>query len=129
MENYLSNRTMMVNVNGTLSKSEKLTVGVPQGSILGPLLFIIFLNYICALKLKCCLNLFADDITMFCSDKNICAVRDMMTEDMGSIYVWLNNNQLILNWDKTKALCFSYTIILIRIFYPQISSFRLMDMT
>ena len=51
----------------------------------------------------------ADDITMFCSDKNICAVRDMMTEDLGSIYVWLKNNQLILNWDKTKAMCFSYS--------------------
>ena len=46
---------------------------------------------------------------MFCSDKNICAVRDMMTEDLGSIYVWLKNNQLILNWDKTKAMCFSYS--------------------
>ena len=85
MEN-LSNRTKMVNVNGTFSKSEKLAVGVPQGSILGPFLFIIFLNDICALKLKCYLTLIADDITMFCSGKNICAVRDMMTEDMRSMY-------------------------------------------
>ena len=61
---------MIVNVNGTFSKSEKLTVGVPQGSILGPLLFIIFLNDICALKLeKCFLTLFADDITMYCYDE------------------------------------------------------------
>ena len=92
MENYLSNRTMMVNVNGTLSKSEKLTVRVPQGSILGPLLFIIFLNDICSLKLKCCLTLFAYDITMFCSDKNICVVRDIMTEDLTiaplHLYIW-----------------------------------------
>ena len=56
-----------------------------------------------------CLTLFADDITMFCSGKNICAVRDMMTVDMGSVYEWLNNNQLILNWDKTKAMCFFYS--------------------
>ena len=83
LANYLSNRTMIVNVNGTFSKSEKLTVGVPQGSILGPLLFIIFLNDICAIKLeKCFLTLFADDITMYCYGEKICAVRDMMTRDM-----------------------------------------------
>ena len=101
---------MIVNVNGTFYKSEKLTVGVPQGSILGPLLFIIFFNDICALKLeKCFLTLFADDITMYCYGAKICAVRDMMTRDMELIYEWLQNNQLILNWNKTKAMCFSHS--------------------
>ena len=88
---------MIVNVNGTFSKSEKLTV-------------IIFLNDICALKLeKCLLTLFADDITMYCYGEKICAVRDMMTRDMELIYEWLQNNQLILNWNKTKAMCFSHS--------------------
>ena len=64
----------MVNVDGTLSKPEKLTIGVPQGSILGPLLFIIFLNDLCALKLFCTLTLYADDITLFCYGVEICTI-------------------------------------------------------
>ena len=78
MANYLSNRTMIVNVNGTFYKYEKLTAGVPQGSILGPLLFINFLNHICALKLeKYFFTLFAD------VGEKICAVRYMISKIYG----------------------------------------------
>ena len=96
----------MVNLDGTLSKPEKLTIGVPQGSILGPLLFIIFLNDLCALKLFCTLNIYADDITLFCYGVEICIIRDRMKSDIELINKWLAHNQLILNWDKTKAMFF-----------------------
>ena len=46
---------------------------------------------------------------MYCCGEKIGAVRDMMTKYMELIYEWLQNNQLILNWNKTKAMCFSHS--------------------
>jgi hypothetical protein len=109
LSNYLTNRTMIVIVNGNNSKSEKLTIGVPQGSILGPLLFIIYLNDLCALNLFSIIILYADDITLFCHGKDIYSVRDRLKSDIESINNWLKHNQLILNWDKTKIMPFNYS--------------------
>ena len=78
VENYLSDRTLKVNLNGTFSKTEWLTVGVPQGSVLGPLLFIIFINDFCAHPILSALMLFADDSITLLSGKNIFDVVEKM---------------------------------------------------
>jgi len=65
MKNYLSNRQSIVNFYGKFSTSETLRTGVPQGSILGPLLFIIFINDLCHLVLNSNKTIFADDTTLY----------------------------------------------------------------
>ena len=100
---------MRVNLNGTLSKTEPLSVGVPQGSVLGPLLFIIFINDFCALPIFLFRMLFANDSTIFLSEENIYQVVERVRMDMILICEWLKHNQLILNWEKTHAMFFPFS--------------------
>ena len=71
LRSYLSDRYSIVNFDGKLSKKEKLKSGVPQGSVLGPLLFIIFINDMCHLQLNSKKSIFADDTTLYCSGVSI----------------------------------------------------------
>ena len=69
-ENYLSNRKF-VSFNGAQSSNEHVICGVPQGSILGPLLFIVYMNDICNTSTLSSFILFADDTTVCYSDSNV----------------------------------------------------------
>lgn len=64
IEHFLTNRTMSVSVKGRLSTSRQVASGVPQGSVLGPILFLIFVNHI-ASTLRCCYKIFADDLKVY----------------------------------------------------------------
>jgi hypothetical protein len=97
---YLSNRFQYVQNNGVSSSIKKVSIGVPQGSILGPLLFLIYINDLidCIPLLESIL--FADDTSVFSTDINV------LQSELSKIEDWCLANKLILNAKKTLAMHF-----------------------
>ena len=101
---YLSNRTQSVCVNGVVSDPQPIAFGVPQGSLLGPLLFIAYINDLPSVVNNCEIQLYADDTLLFYSSNSISDIEHHLTEDLGSIVSWLESNFLFLNYSKTKIM-------------------------
>ena len=85
---------------------KKITCGVPQGSILGPLLFLLYINDKASVTNILSSILFADDTTLFCSSKNLQELTAIVTNELGNIMEWLNANKLSLNINKTNFMLF-----------------------
>ena len=107
-ESYLSCRQQCVDVNGTRSDFLEVTCGVPQGSILGPQLFLIYINdmYSC---LNCRLSLYADDSALFFSHKDAKVIADRLSIELSNCKRWLTDNKLSLHVGKTECLIFGTT--------------------
>ena len=104
--NYLENRCQYVSINNTASTTNKISSGVPQGSILGPLLFLLNINDIvnCSSLLK--FIIFADDTNLFHSAKNITQLVLEVNQELTNLNSWFQANKLSLNSDKTKFILF-----------------------
>ena len=104
LKNYLNNRSIKVNINGTLSNTNSLKTGIPQGSVLGPLFFVLYVNDLLYLDIQSKPILFADDTTISTFGKKVPDIINKLVEDMDKINKWLQNNRLIINFKKTKAM-------------------------
>ena len=107
-KSYLSGSTQQVQFNNCLSSTIKpITRSVPQGSILGPLLFILYVN-----DFRNCLDFstnvsFADDTNIFITSKNIQSVYSKTNLELKNIDEWMTANKLTVNSSKTKYLLFT----------------------
>ena len=103
-KSYLQNRRMTVRFKNRFSKKYTTSHGVPQGSVLGPLLFILFLNDIFKVCLYCKIYIYADDIVLIVSHYNVRDALDMMQRDFNEILKWTHDNYLIINSSKSKVM-------------------------
>lgn len=103
---YLCNRTQKTKVNGMVSDSIINGLGVPQGSVLGAILFVIYINDLPKHVLYSCINLFADDTLIYLHGKNIDELTRRMNRELDRVSQWLRLNKLKLNVSKTKSMVF-----------------------
>ena len=103
---YLSNRHQITVANGIKSDARKITCGVPQGSILGPLLFLLYINdlpNVSSFNIK----LFADDACLLLDHKDPKILQELVNNELVKINDWMKLNKLTINYDKTNYIIFT----------------------
>ena len=101
---YLTNRTQRCLVNGSLSRICSLKCGVPQGTILGPLLFLIYINDLPNCLTSCQPRMYADDTHITYADVDVNSIQLNLNHDLGNLNKWLISNKLTLNTAKTEFM-------------------------
>ena len=106
LTSYLSGRSQRTLANNVYSQSESVKQGVPQGSVLGPLLYIIYANDIAQCVNKSGYTFYADDTVLYTKKKSLTnAARDLQA-DLNGLMLWCKQNQIYINTSKTKLMFF-----------------------
>ena len=105
IESYLSNRQQFVSINNSASSLKSISIGVPQGSILGPLLFLIYVNDLTNATF-CPPRLFADDTCLAPNHSSLNALEVNCNCELGRLHNWCNANELQINPEKSTIIIF-----------------------
>ena len=103
-KSYLENRWQMCKIGSTISPKHVIRCGVPQGSNLGPLLFLIYINDLPKCLLHSTASMFADDTNLTTHAKSIQDIEKQLNSDLENIHTWLLANKLTLNTQKTEYM-------------------------
>ena len=133
--NYFSNRAQTVKYNNVLSPYEPINLGVPQGSVLGPLFFLIFINDLAFItELNC--KMFADDTTLYMEHENIDRLISIFKIKIKAMTDWCIKNKLDINWTKTyfmfitnKRITLPKTIVIEDAEIEVVQKFKLLGVT
>jgi hypothetical protein len=106
LSSYITNIKQFCTYNGFKSSQQNISCGVPQGSILGPLLFLIYVNDLGDIFTKINAVLFADDTNLIVTGNSIKEVEKIAHDEMPLLITWLNTNRLSLNVKKTNVMIF-----------------------
>lgn len=109
---YLKNRKQRVKINNVLGEIKITTSGVPQGSCLGPLLFIVYVNEVLKLSLNGSVFSYADDTAVLYKEKTSTRLIRKMNEDMQVLQKWFSSHSLLPNLNKTKVMPFGFQRIM-----------------
>ena len=105
---YLTERKQVTDVNGNVSEMKDMLLGVPQGSILGPILFLIYVNDINKADSRCTFTKFADDTTMLTTGESLSEAVNAMDSALINIDTSFRRNKLNLNPSKTRYMIFNH---------------------
>ena len=103
-ESYLTNRKQFVTINGVDSDLKIMKYGVPQGSVLGPLLFLLYINDLHVAIKHCTTRHFADDTNLLIKGKSLKKLKKYLNIDLKNLSYWLKANKISLNAGKTELL-------------------------
>ena len=101
---YLTNRSQSVCVNGMVSEPQRIDFGVPQGSALGPLPFIMYVNDISHVVRYSNVEQYADDTLLYSASDDVNIIESSLSSDLDSVTQWLSANYLKLNSTKSKIM-------------------------
>ena len=105
-KSYLTNRKQYLSVRGNISETMEVGCGVPQGSVLGPLLFLIYINDLSKVSKKLTFFLFADDTNIYYESQDLTEIQKTVNKELKKVCKWLDSNCLALNISKTNFVIF-----------------------